>query len=91
MLASGFKVTPDAVPATLLDLAARRIVEIERVDVEKYQCRLRGTGDGGPSTPYEGRVLELLRERSHDGVVPAQGADDGALGPCSQVVEGVLG
>ena len=70
MLASGFKATPDAVPATLLDLAARRIVEIERVDVDKYQCRLRNRSDGGPATRYEGRVLELLRERAHDGIVP---------------------
>ena len=77
MLASGFKVTPDAVPATLLDLAARRVVEIERVDVDKYQCRLRGTGSSGASTPYEGRVLTLLRERAHDGVVPAQALTTG--------------
>ena len=76
MLASGFKVTPDAVPATLLDLAARHVVEIERVDVDTYQCRLRAAGDGA-STPYEGRVLELLRERAHDGIVPAQALTTG--------------
>jgi hypothetical protein len=77
-LASDFRVTPDAVPATLLDLAARRVLEIERVDVERYQCRLRAP-TGQSLLPYERRVLELLRHRASDGVVPAQALTTGPL------------
>jgi len=76
LLASDFRVTPDAVPATLLDLAARGVVEIERVDVDTYQCRLRATA-GETHTDYEHRVLELLRKRASDGIVPAQALTTG--------------
>jgi hypothetical protein len=70
LLVSDFRVTRDAVPATLLDLAARRIVEIEQTHPETYQCRLRG-GTDATLTPYERRVLDVLRKRALDGVVPA--------------------
>jgi hypothetical protein len=76
LLVNGFRVTPDAVPATLLDLAARRLVEIERIDVERYQVRLRAT-EGEPLTPYERRVLDVLERRASGGVVPAQALTTG--------------
>jgi len=41
LLANGGRVTPDAVPATLLDLAARRVVGIEETQPGVYDCRLR--------------------------------------------------
>jgi Predicted membrane protein (DUF2207) C-terminal domain len=75
-LASEFRVTADAVPATLLDLAARRVVEIERVDVETYQCRMRGS-TGESMLEYERRVLDLLRQRASNGVVPARALTTG--------------
>jgi hypothetical protein len=71
LLANGGRVTPDAVPATLFDLAARRTVRIEEAEPGQYQCRL-GDGAVGAMTPYEARVLELLRKRASGGVVPAQ-------------------
>jgi hypothetical protein len=76
LLARDFCVTPDAVPATLLDLAARGVVEIERLDVDTYQCRLRAMA-GETHTAYERRVLELLRKRASDGIVPAQALTTG--------------
>jgi hypothetical protein len=71
LLVNGGRVTPDAVPATLLDLAARHVVKIEETEPGTYSCRM----PGGPTTsltPYEGQVLDLLRRRAVDGLVPAK-------------------
>ena len=75
LLASNFRVRPDAVPATLLDLAARKLgVELEQTHPGAYACRVRpdkvsASGDD-TVTPYEGRVLEFVFRRAVDGVVP---------------------
>lgn len=71
LLVNGGRVTPDAVPATLLDLAARHVVQIEETEPGTYSCRL-STGPVQGLTPYEGQVLDLLRARAVDGVVPAK-------------------
>jgi len=75
-LAGNFSVRRDAVPATLLDLCARDLAEIERVDVDTYQCKL---GHGSPDglAPYEARVLEHLQRRAKGGIVPAQALTTG--------------
>src|SRR5436305_12265584 len=64
----GFKVTPDAVPATLLDLAARGVVKLEHRGPDEFVCRL-GPEPAGLA-PYEQRVLSLLHDRMSGGVVP---------------------
>jgi hypothetical protein len=69
-LVHGFRVTEDAVPATLIDLAARNVVDIEERGPGAFYVRLRPSSDELVS-PYERRVLEHLREHVHDGVVPA--------------------
>jgi hypothetical protein len=71
LLANGGRITPDAVPATLLDLAARRVVKIEDADGDTYACRL-GSQSPGALTAYESRVLALLRRKAEGGVVPAR-------------------
>jgi hypothetical protein len=76
VLVNGFRVTRDAVPATLLDLAARGIVEIERVGPDGCQCRLRRAPEH-PLAAYERRVLEVLRKKASGGVVPAQALTTG--------------
>lgn len=69
LLTNGFEVTRDAIPATLLDLAARGAISIEETGQENYQVRLgKRQAD---LAPYEARVMELLRRRASDGVVPA--------------------
>jgi Predicted membrane protein (DUF2207) C-terminal domain len=70
LLVHGFRVTDEAVPATLIDLAARNVVDIEERGPGVFYVRLRASGDA-PLTAYERRVLEHLRESAHDGVVPA--------------------
>ncbi len=70
LLANGGRLTPEAVPATLLDLAARKLVEIDESQPHVYQCRI----DSGPPSglaPYERRVHDLLRSKAVRGVVPA--------------------
>jgi hypothetical protein len=75
-LAGNFRVRRDALPATLLDLCARDLAQIERVDVDTYRCQV-----GSPSldglAPYEARVLELLQGRARGGIVPAQALTTG--------------
>jgi hypothetical protein len=69
-LVHGFRVTDDAVPATLIDLAARNVVDIEERGPGVFYVRLRAPGDA-PLSAYELRVLDHLREHARDGVVPA--------------------
>jgi hypothetical protein len=72
LVTNGWRVDSEAVPATVLDLAARRLVDI--VDTgggnEVIELRRRA-GDPGPLTPYERQVLDHLRRIAVDGVVPA--------------------
>src|SRR5438105_8643721 len=69
LLVHDFRVTRDAVPATLLDLSARGLVELEEREPGSYVCRLE-TAPEEALQPYEQRVLELLRRRASGGIVP---------------------
>ncbi len=74
-LTHGFEVTPDALPATLLDLAARGVVALEHRGPNVFVCRLGTVPD--TLTPYEQRVVELLRDRMSGGVVPPEALTSG--------------
>jgi hypothetical protein len=76
LMTNDWKVTPDAVPGTLLDLAARGYVEFQQVQPGEFQCRLLRRDDEG-LTPYERRVMILLRSKSAQGVVPTQALTTG--------------
>ena len=76
LLVHDFRVTRDAVPATLLDLAARRLVEIEERGPGSYVCRLEKRSDG-ELTSYERRVMELLRSRASGDIVPTEALTTG--------------
>ena len=75
-LTHGFRVTDDAVPATLIDLAARNVVDIEQRGPGVFYVRLRPTRRRA-LTSYERRVLDHLRASAHDGVVPADALTTG--------------
>jgi hypothetical protein len=75
-LTHGFRVTDDAVPATLIDLAARNVVDIEQRGPGIFYVRLRDA-DVEALTSYERRVLDHLRASAHDGVVPAEALTTG--------------
>jgi hypothetical protein len=75
LLAHRFNPTRDAVPATLVDLAARGLVEIEDRGIGRYYCRV--TGKTAALTPYERRLVEHLRSAAAGGVVPAEALTTG--------------
>jgi len=76
-LVSDFRVTGEAIPATLLDLAARGALEIEQRGLGVFYVRLRST-PAEALTAYERRVLDHLARRATDGVVPAEALTTGA-------------
>jgi hypothetical protein len=80
LLCDDFVVGAETAPATLLDLAARRVVALEEVQPGRTICRLRDRAETGELTPYERMVLDQLRRRALDGVVPTDalttGTDD---------------
>ena len=71
LLCDDFELGSETAPATLLDLAARRVVTLEEVQPGQTVCRVRASGGDEDLTPYERRVLDVVRERAIDGVVPA--------------------
>jgi hypothetical protein len=68
------RVTGDAVPATVLDLAARGYFSLEQIAPGQQLCRFphNGESNGGALLSWEALVLTLLRKRAVSGVVPAE-------------------
>lgn len=75
-LVHDFRVTDAAVAATLIDLAARRFLEVEQRGPGVFFVRLR-PGREEPLAPYERRVLEHLTKLESGGVVPAEALTTG--------------
>jgi hypothetical protein len=69
LLTGGWKLCEEAAAATVLDLAARRVVAVEEIGPELSLVRL-GRGDPPDLNPYEQMVLDHLRRlATSDGVV----------------------
>ncbi len=83
-LVSDFRVTEQALPATLIDLAARNVVDVEHRGPGVFFIRLR-LAHQEALTSYERRVLAHLYERASDGVVPAEAL---TTGPTEQSAKG---
>jgi hypothetical protein len=78
MLTDGWEVGHEAVPATLIDLAARKIVAIEGVGLDRFVVRLRPNASTAGLTPYEDQVLGHVRGlASADGTVPCEALTTG--------------
>jgi hypothetical protein len=75
-LTHGWRVTDDAVPATLVDLAARNVLDIEQRGPGVFYVRLR-QANVDALTRYERRVLDHLHGVAHDDVVPAEALTTG--------------
>jgi hypothetical protein len=75
-LVNDWRVTDDALPATVIDLAARDVVDIEQRGPGVFYVRLRESS-AKDLTAYEWRVLDRLRRLAHDGVVPAEALTTG--------------
>ena len=77
LLVNHFRVTAEAVPATVVELAARRHVEVEQRGEGIFFLRLRREPPER-LTAFERRVYELLRKHASDGVVPADALTTGS-------------
>ncbi|HSL59332.1 MAG TPA: hypothetical protein VK866_15905 [Acidimicrobiales bacterium] len=71
LLTGGFEVEDDAVPATVVDLAARGWLTIESVGGDRVILRLRARQPDDALTAYEQRVMRHIERHQTDGVVPA--------------------
>ena len=79
LVTDDFEVTPESVPATLCDLAARRWLSIEEAGFANVVIRL-GRGDGhGSLLPYEQQVLDHMHALAVGGVVPAKAMTTGPV------------
>jgi hypothetical protein len=72
LLVHAGEVTVEAVPATLLDLAARRRIEVFQNAPEQFACRVRSTPStaGDALLPYEEQVYDVVRDAAANGFVP---------------------
>jgi hypothetical protein len=78
LLCDDFELSAELPPATLLDLAARRVVRLEEVAPGKTICRLRQREADQPLAAYERRVLSEVQRKATDGVVPTDALTTGA-------------
>jgi len=79
LLVNRFEVGRAAVPATLVDLAARRVLGLEQVGAERVVVRIRSRSDAPPGlTPYEQQVLDTVRTDATGGSAPIEAIDLGS-------------
>jgi hypothetical protein len=71
LLVNRCNVTSSAAAATLIDLAARRHLELFEVGPGHFVVRLRSAADD-PLTGYEEQVLALVREKATGGSAPLE-------------------
>lgn len=80
LITNDWRLGHEAVPATLLDLAARRLVALDQVG-ESTLVRVRPEGrptdEEKALQPYERMVLEHVEHHAVDGVVPAEALTTG--------------
>jgi len=75
LLANGWQLTEDAAESTLLDLAARRLIELRQLSDDPYQTTVHVSPHLDDQQlaalrPYERQVLERIRALAVGGVVP---------------------
>jgi hypothetical protein len=76
-LVNGFDVTDEAAAATVIDLAARDLVDVEQRGPDAFFVRAQPSGDM-PLTAYERRVLAVIERRSRDQPVPVEALTTGS-------------
>ena len=79
LLVNRFEVGRAAVPATLVDLAARRILGLEEIGPDHVVVRARPPREVDPPlTPYEIQVLDTVRAETTGGSAPIEAIDLGS-------------
>jgi hypothetical protein len=79
LLVNRWKLTPDAVPATILDLAARGLLELREDGPDALVLRLPGEPGARPGglTGFERRLFEQVQRTASRGEVPVQALRSG--------------
>jgi hypothetical protein len=77
LLTNGWKVRGEAVPATLVDLAARKVVSFEQTAPDRFQVRVATGAASTDLADYERQVLEAVSELASNGVVPCEALTTG--------------
>jgi len=79
-LVNNWRSTPTGVAATIIDLAARRILGIDLVGIDGTVIRLRDRPARGTLTGYEEQVYDLVASRATGGSAPIEAItlDEGA-------------
>lgn len=77
LVTDDFEVTPEAVPATLCDLAARRWLSIEELGLGNVVIRIRGRDGKGELQSYERQIFDHVSKLAVDGIVPAKAMTTG--------------
>jgi hypothetical protein len=73
LLANRWKPTRIAMAATMLDLAARKVFDIQQLDSEHFVIHLeRVPADESTLTSYERQVLDFVRARATGGSAPVE-------------------
>jgi hypothetical protein len=72
LLVNRCTVTRVAAASTIVDLAARRFLELFEAGPGRYVVRLRSVPGAGPLAKYEEQVLQLVRARATGGSAPLE-------------------
>ena len=81
LLVHRFRVTRAAMPATLLDLAARRLLEIQMLGRNNYVIRVRSRdNEGGELLPYERQLFDWVKSQATGGSAPLEALSVGSAG-----------
>jgi hypothetical protein len=72
LLVNRCNVTSAAAAATLIDLVARRHLDLSEVGPERFVVRLRSDADDDPLTGYEQQVITLVLDRATGGSAPLE-------------------
>jgi hypothetical protein len=84
LLCDGYDVRTETAPTTLLDLAAREVIRLEELQPGQTVCMVPARAGATGLLPFEDHVLDALRSKAVDGVVPATalttGTEDASTG-----------
>jgi len=72
MLVHSWYVTAAAVPATVVDLAARKVIGLEEVGPDRFVVRVHTRADRTHLTAYEDHVLRFVESRATGGSAPVE-------------------
>jgi hypothetical protein len=77
LVTGGWRLRGDAAAATVLDLAAQGLLEVEEIGPDLSLVRLRNRTGPRPLRPYEAMVYDRVRQLARDGVVATQALAEG--------------